>query len=122
MMTAKRDPGLLLPLTPAMFHVVLALADEERHGYAIIKDVEARTNGKVRLGAGTLYGLIKKLLLEGLIEESRRRPPAAEDDERRRYYRLTAFGRQVLVAEVERLEEDVAIARSKDFFKRIQPA
>ena len=121
-MTATRDPATLLPLTPAMLHVLLALADGDRHGYAIIKDVEARTDGKVRLGAGTLYGLIRRLLADGLIGESRRRPPAAEDDERRRYYRLSPFGRRVLVAEVERLEETVAIARSKDLLKRIQHA
>ena len=82
-MTATRDPEFLLPLTPAMLHVLLALADEDRHGYAIIKDVEARTDRKVHLGAGTLYGLVKKLLADGLIQESRRRPPVAEDDERR---------------------------------------
>jgi DNA-binding PadR family transcriptional regulator len=111
-MTGPRDPSELLPLTPAMFHVLLALVDEERHGYAIIKDVEARTHGSVRLSAGTLYGLIRRLLSDGLIEESRRRPPAAEDDERRRYYRLTPFGRKVLVAEVERLERDVELART----------
>jgi len=120
--TSARDPGSLLPLTPAMFHVLLALADEERHGYAVIKEVEARTGGKVRLGAGTLYGLVKRFLADGLIEESRRRPAASEDDERRRYYRLTPFGRRVLVADVGRLEETVAIARSKRFLKRIQPA
>ena len=121
-MTTPRDPAPLLPLTPAMFHVLLALAGEERHGYAVIKEVGTRTGGKVRLGAGTLYGLIKRLLLAGLIEESRRRPASSEDDERRRYYRLTRFGRRVLVAEVGRLEETVAIARSKDFLRRIQPA
>lgn len=121
-MVAARDPEAPLPLTPAMLHVLLALADEDLHGYAIIKDVAARTDNKVRLGAGTLYGLIRRLLSDGLIEESRRRPPAAEDDERRRYYRLTPFGRRVLVAEVERLEATVALARSKVFLKRIQPA
>lgn len=121
-MNTARDPGSLLPLTPAMLHVLLALADEDRHGYAIIKDVDARTGGKVRLGAGTLYGLVRRLLADGLIEESRRRPPAADDDERRRYYRLAPFGRKVLVAEVERLEDTVALARSKHLLKRIQPA
>lgn len=112
MATASRDPSDLLPLTPAMFHLLLALAGEDRHGYAIIKDVEARTSGAVRLSAGTLYGLIKRLLADGLIEESRRRPPAEDDDGRRRYYRLTAFGRKVLVAEVERLERAVDLARA----------
>jgi DNA-binding PadR family transcriptional regulator len=105
------DPSQWLPLSPAMFHVLLALADEERHGYAIIKDVEARTGGSVRLSAGTLYGLVKRLLADDLIEESPLRPPAEQDDERRRYYRLTSFGRKVLVAEVERLERAVRLAR-----------
>ncbi len=121
-MTTPRDPAPLLPLTPAMFHVLLALADDERHGYAILKDVESRTGGKVRLSAGTLYGLIKRLLADALIEESGRRPPARNDDERRRYYRLTPFGRRVLVAEVERLEEIVEMARAKDSLKRMQRA
>ena len=117
-----RDPAPLLPLTPAMFHVLLALADDDRHGYAIIKDVEQRTGGSVRLSAGTLYGLVKRLLADGLIEESPKRPPARDDDERRRYYRLTAFGRRVLVAEVERLEDAVAMARAKHTLKRLQGA
>jgi len=110
--TVPRDPSQLLPLTPPTFHVLVALADGERHGYAIIKDVETRTGGSVRLSAGTLYGLVKRLLADGLIEESRRRPPASEDDERRRYYRLASFGRRVLVAEVERLERAVELARA----------
>ena len=119
-MTAPRDPSALLPLTPAMFHVLLALAGDERHGYAIIKDVEIRTAGAVRLSAGTLYGLVKRLLAEGLIEESRRRPPADEDDERRRYYRLTSFGRRTLLAEVERLERDVELARATRGLKSVK--
>ncbi len=119
-MTVPRDPSQLLPLTPAIFHVLLTLAEEERHGYAISKDVETRTTGSVRLSAGTLYGLIKRLLAEGLIEESRRRPPADEDDERRRYYRLTPFGRKVLVAEVERLERDVELARATRGLKSVR--
>jgi len=118
--TVPRDPSQLLPLTPAMFHVLLALADDERHGYAIIKDVEARTGGSVRLSAGTLYGIVKRLLADGMIEESRRRPPAAEDDERRRYYRLTSYGRKVLVAEVERLERAVELARATKGLKSIK--
>ena len=121
-MTVPRDPSPLLPLTPAMFHVLLALADDERHGYAIIKDVEARTGSSVRLSAGTLYGIVKRLLADGLIEESRRRPPADEDDERRRYYRLTSFGRKVLVAEVERLERAVELARATKGLKSIKLA
>jgi len=120
--TVPRDPSDLLPLTPAMFHVLLALADDERHGYAILKDVEARTGGSVRLGAGTLYGIVKRLLADGLIEQSRRRPPAAEDDERRRYYRLTSFGRKVLVAEVERLERAVELAKAAKGLKTVKLA
>ena len=119
-MNVPRAPSELLPLTPAMFHVLLALAEEERHGYAIIKDVETRTGGSVRLSAGTLYGLIKRLLADDLIEESRRRPPAEEDDARRRYYRLTPFGRKVLVAEVERLERAVQLARATKGLKSVK--
>ena len=121
-MTARRDPSELLPLTPAMFHILLALAEDERHGYAIIKDVESRTDGDVRLSAGTLYGLVKRLLADGLIEESSRRPPAGEDDERRRYYRLAAFGRKVLAAEVERLERAVEMARATKILRKTQLA
>jgi DNA-binding PadR family transcriptional regulator len=106
-----RDPIALLPLTTAMFHVLVALTDEELHGYAIIKDVSARTSGTVELGTGTLYGIIKRLVAEGLAVESSRRPAAAEDDERRRYYRLTPFGRRVVTAELERLESMVRTAR-----------
>jgi len=113
-----RDPGDLLPLSTAMFHVLVALADEERHGYAIIKDVSARTGGAVELGTGTLYGIVKRLLAEGLVVESRRRPPAAEDDERRRYYRLTDFGRRVVQAETERLEAMVRAARATVTLRR----
>lgn len=109
----SRDPRLYLPLTEAMFHVLLALADGEKHGYAIMKEVELSTAGSVTLSAGTLYGIIKRLVSEGMIEESRRRPPAARDDERRRYYRLTAFGREVAVAEAERLEQVLGLARAK---------
>lgn len=104
----KRDPLPFLPLTPAAFHVLLALADTPRHGYSILKEVEERTSGDVRLSTGTLYGLIKRFLDDELIVEL-----AAEDDgnERRRPYRLTPFGRQVARAEAERLEELVAAAR-----------
>jgi len=114
-MSAKgdaRDPLELLPLSPAMFHVLVALADEDRHGYAIIKDVAARTAGQVTIATGTLYGIIKRLLAEGLAVESKRRPPAVSDDERRIYYRLTPFGRRVVTAETERLEAAVRAARA----------
>ncbi len=109
---SERDPTALLPLTPAMFHVMLAVADRDRHGYAIIKDVSARTAGRVELGTGTLYGIIKRLLAEGIAVESLRRPPADSNDERRRYYRLTPFGRKVLAAETARLENMVTAARA----------
>jgi DNA-binding PadR family transcriptional regulator len=95
-----------------MFHVLVALADEDLHGYAIIKDVAARTGGEVSLGTGTLYGIVKRLLADGLVVESKRRPAAAEDDERRRYYRLTDFGRRVVAAETGRLEAMVSAARA----------
>lgn len=106
------------PLTPAMFHVLLALAEEEMHGYAILKEVERRTEGKVRLSAGTLYGIIKRLNGEGWIVESNKRPAAGLDDERRRYYRLTELGRQVAVTEARRLEELLKMARNKNLFAK----
>jgi DNA-binding PadR family transcriptional regulator len=109
------------PLTPAMFHVLLALAGDDLHGYAILKEVELRTAGEVKLSTGTLYGVIKRLLNEGLIIERRERP-AAHDDERRRYYRLTPQGREVAAAEAQRLEKVVAIARARRLLKKAQPA
>jgi DNA-binding PadR family transcriptional regulator len=104
-MTTKRDPSPFLPLTPAAFHVLLALADGPKHGYLILKDVEERTDGDVRLSTGTLYGLIKRFLDDELIVETK------ADDERRRPYKLTALGRDVAVAEAERLERMVRAAR-----------
>src|SRR6476659_64258 len=98
----KRDPQTLLPLTPAMFYVLVALADGDTHGYAIMKEVERLTGGSVRLSTGTLYGIIKRLLAEGLIRASASR---ASDDARRRSYDLTAFGREVARAEAARLEQ-----------------
>ena len=108
-----RDPSSLLPLTPAVLHILLALADGERHGYAIMREVEGRTRGEMRLGPGTLYGSIKRMLAEGLIEESEERPDPELDDHRRRYYRITDFGRWVAGAEVERLAGLVSTAREK---------
>ena len=110
-----RDPQSLLPLTPAMFHVLVALADTPRHGYAIMKDVEQLTRGSMRLSTGTLYGIIKRLLADGLVREL---PAAGGDDERRRSYALTAFGREVARAEAARLEGSLALARSKQLFRR----
>jgi len=109
------------PLTAAMFHVLLALAGDDLHGYAILKEVDLRTDGEVKLSTGTLYGIIKRLLNDGLIIERRERP-SAHDDERRRYYRLTPQGREVAAAEAARLEKVVALARSRHLLKRTQPA
>ena len=103
----------LLPLTPAMFHILLALADKERHGYDIMREVDERTEGKMRLGPGTLYGSIKRMLKDGLIEELDERPDPELDDERRRYYRLSDFGYRLAVAEAERLARLVKNARNK---------
>jgi len=100
------------PLTPAVFHILLALADQARHGYAIIQDVAERTSGQLKLSPGTLYGSIKRLLEEGLIEETEERPDPELDDERRRYYRLTKHGRAAARAEAARLETLVRQARS----------
>lgn len=105
------DPDALLPLPPVTFHILVALADGDRHGYAIIQDVAARTGGAIKIQAGTLYRSIQRLLEEGLIAEKRTRPAIGEDDERRRYYRLTPFGRQVAQAEARRLESLVKLAR-----------
>ena len=113
----ERDAEPFLPLTPAMFHVLLALADGEKHGYAILKEVAQRTGGKVRLSAGTLYGIIHRLLGEGLIHETDERPGPALDDERRRYYRLTDLGRKVARAEAERMEEILGMARAKKVWR-----
>ena len=106
------DFSLLLPLSPAVFHLLLALAEGERHGYGIMQDIEARTGGVVRVGPGMLYGSIKWLLADGFIEESARRPRAGED-ERRRYYKLTPAGRRLVAAEAERLANAVSLARSR---------
>lgn len=107
------DPQSLLPLTPAVFHILVALTDEERHGYGIMRDVAAQTNDRLVPGPGTLYGCIKRMLAAGLIEESDERPDPAMDDERRRYYRMTALGRRVVRAEAERLAGAVTAARSR---------
>jgi DNA-binding PadR family transcriptional regulator len=102
-----------LPLTPAVFHILLALMDQERHGYAIMKEVESQTQGEMLLRAGTLYQAIKRMLEMGLIEESAERPDPALDDERRRYYKLSGLGHKVASAEVERLRKLLQIARAK---------
>lgn len=107
------DVAAHLPLTPGVFHILLALADQDRHGYAIILDVAERTGGEMRLGTGTLYTAIARLLEQRLIEESDERPGRDEDDDRRRYYRLTPFGRDVANAEARRLAALVRMARGR---------
>jgi DNA-binding PadR family transcriptional regulator len=109
----KEEPEAWLPLTAAMFHILLALADRERHGYDIMREVDERTEGKMRLGPGTLYGSIKRMLKDGFIEELEERPDPELDDERRRYYRLTDFGYRLAVVEAQRLERLVKSARTK---------
>ncbi len=103
-----------LPLSPAVFHVLMCLAEGHKHGYGIIKEVEAKTDGRVALSTGTLYGIIKRLLRDGWIEEHLERPRRVLDDPRRRYYRLTPLGRSVAAAEAERLEQLVSLARRSD--------
>src|SRR5215204_6536314 len=114
---AGREPRDLLPLRPAVLHILLALADEERHGYGIMREVECRTGGRTRLGPGTLYGSIKRMLADGLIEESDERPDPGLDDQRRRYYRITDFGRRVAGAEAERLQGLIDAARAKKLLR-----
>ena len=111
MPTDRSEVESLLPLPPATFHILLALLDGERHGYAIIQDVEARTGGELRLSAGTLYRSIARMVEQGLIAEVTRRP-AVRDDERRRYYRITKFGTDVARAELRRLAQLVRLARA----------
>jgi DNA-binding PadR family transcriptional regulator len=109
------------PLTPAVFHVLLALAGGDMHGYAILKEVEEQTSGEVLLSTGTLYGIIKRLLADGLIAEVRRRPAIENDDARRRYYHLTEEGRAVATAEARRMERLVARARTKQLIRALKP-
>ena len=105
----------LLPLPPAVFHILLAVADEDRHGYAIIQEVSSRTNGDVRLSPGTLYRSVQRMLEQDLIVEIHERPVPELDDERRRYYRITSFGKKVAHAEVQRLADLVRLARASGF-------
>jgi DNA-binding PadR family transcriptional regulator len=107
------SPEDMLPLTPAVFHVLLALVGGERHGYAIMQEVTETTHGQIKMGPGTLYGTIKRLLESRLIEESDNRPDPEMDDERRRYYRLSGLGEQVVKAEALRYEALARIARRK---------
>ena len=105
------DPDSLLPLPTAVFHILVALADRDRHGYSIMQDVAARTGGKVRLSAGTLYSSIHRMLEQGLVEELRDSPDPESRDERRRYYALTQWGRRVAMAEAKRLSDMLTQAR-----------
>lgn len=114
-MGADPKPDSLLPLQPAVFHILMALADEDRHGYGIIQEVRDRTSGEVRLSPGTLYRSIQRMLDDELIVEVNERPAPELDDERRRYYRITTFGRAVARAEANRLHELVRLARASGF-------
>ena len=118
----KRNPDDLLPLTPGMFHVLIALADGEKHGYAIIKEVARRTDGAIHLSAGTLYTLIRRFVQDGVIVESDERPDPSLDDERRRYYRITDFGREVARAEAVRMESTLRMARAKNLIPKTRPS
>ena len=109
----QTDPTSQLPLTAVVLHILTALADGERHGYAIAQEIEDTTGGQIHMGPGTLYGSIQRMLGASLIEEAPPRRRAAEDDERRRYYRMTAFGRRVLELELQRLSQVVRVARQK---------
>jgi len=110
--TAPPAPESLLPLPEAALYILMSLSDEDRHGYAVIQDVLARTGGEVRLSPGTLYRSIQRMLEQGLIVEKRERPAPEEDDERRRYYRITPLGTAVALAEARRLAELVRLARA----------
>ena len=116
-MRKRPDPEDFLPLTPAIAHILLALADRDRHGYAIMQEVERITDGSVRMGPGTLYGTVKRMIASGLLEEAEERPDPEADDERRRYYRATTLGRAVLEAETARMSALLSAARAK----RVRP-
>jgi DNA-binding PadR family transcriptional regulator len=108
----RSDPHANLPLTPIVLHILLALADGERHGYAIAQEIETSTSGQVRAGPGTMYGSIQRMLTANLVEEASMKS-RSDDDDRRRYYRMTTLGRRVLDLELQRLVDVVAIAREK---------
>lgn len=111
MRRSRRDEAAPSPLTPAALYILLALAPSERHGYAIMREVEEMSGGKVRVGPGTLYRTLKRLLEDGLIEEADERPDPQLDDERRRYYRLTEDGRRAMTGELQRMDQLVKQAR-----------
>ena len=111
MPSIDKDPEAMLPLTPAVFHILLALAGGERHGYSIMQEITAQTQGEFRIGPTTLYRSIKQMLAASLIVETDERPDPTLDGERRRYYRLTPFGKQVALAEIQRFERAIALAQ-----------
>ena len=113
MTTNTKQPESFIPLTPAVFHIMLALADGEKHGYAIMQEVEAISHDQIKMGPGTLYGSIKRMIANGLIEETLERPDPDLDDQRRRYYRLTGLGSAVLNEEANRLASLLKRARTK---------
>jgi DNA-binding PadR family transcriptional regulator len=117
-MSKPPTPEDLLPLTPPVFHILLALAEEERHGYGIMQDVARQTSDSLQLGPGTLYGCLKRMLVAGMVEESDVRPDPELDDERRRYYRMTALGQRVVRAEAQRLADAVLAAKARRLFDR----
>lgn len=112
------NPDDLLPLTPAVFHILVALSEGERHGYSIMQQVAVDTDGGLQLGPGTLYGCLKRMLAAKLVEESDERPDPALDDERRRYYRITAFGLRTVRAEAQRLATALNAARARRLLTR----
>lgn len=119
MKASEHDPEPSSTLSPAVFHVLLSLADGEKHGYAIMQDVLATTGGQLRMGPGTLYGAIKRMLAARLIEESDERPDPELDDARRRYYRLTGLGQLTVDAEAQRLARLVDVARKRGLIRSI---
>ena len=120
MMRNTSDIDEIIPLTPAVFHILLALAGQERHGYGIMQEVTVMTDNHIQMGPGTLYGSIKRMIKANLIEESDERPDPNLDDERRRYYRLTALGRRVLTAEAQRLSSLVRLAQAKSILSKVE--
>jgi len=112
-MARTKDPDELLPLTPSVFHILVALSEGERHGYGIMRQVAEDTGGSLKLGPGTLYGCLQRMLATGLVQESNWRPDPGLDDERRRYYRISPFGAQVVRAEARRLATAVTAARAR---------
>jgi DNA-binding PadR family transcriptional regulator len=116
-----RNPEELLPLSPPVLHILLALGRDDLHGYAIMQAIEEKTGGRARILPGTLYSTLNRMLDEGLIEDSPRRPEAGEDDPRRRYYRLTDFGRAVVAAEADRMSVLIDVAKRERLVGRAQP-